>query len=76
MVLFFNCPEHVAMERFITRKLAGREKDDGEMFTKRYREFKDLNPDIVEHYRKRGILVEVCIACQLNGSMNQILILK
>ncbi|KAH5488612.1 hypothetical protein HBI52_232980 [Parastagonospora nodorum] len=59
MVLFFNCPEQVAMNRFLTRKLAGREKDDGEMFTKRFQEFDKLNPDIVEHYRKRGLLLEV-----------------
>lgn len=62
LVLFFSCPEQIALDRFLTRRLAGRETDDHAMFTKRFQEFEKLNPEIVEHYRAQGILLEVVLA--------------
>ncbi|KAF1994237.1 P-loop containing nucleoside triphosphate hydrolase protein, partial [Amniculicola lignicola CBS 123094] len=59
LVLFFDCPEGVTEKRFLTRNLSGREADNDWMFKKRYQEFTQLNPDIVDHYRTRGILLSV-----------------
>jgi adenylate kinase family enzyme len=49
----------VAEKRFLTRKISGRESDDGRTFMKRYQEFTQLNPGIVDNYRTRGILLAV-----------------
>lgn len=59
LVLFFDCPEKVAEQRFLTRKLTGRETDDGQKFRKRYQEFTELNSDIVENYQTKDILLKV-----------------
>ncbi|KAF2789849.1 P-loop containing nucleoside triphosphate hydrolase protein [Melanomma pulvis-pyrius CBS 109.77] len=59
LVLFFDCPEQIAEKRFLTRMLTGREADDEQTFRKRYQEFSRLNPSIVEHYRTRGIVLEI-----------------
>ncbi|KAF1842324.1 P-loop containing nucleoside triphosphate hydrolase protein, partial [Cucurbitaria berberidis CBS 394.84] len=59
LVMLFDCPEELALERFLARKLAGREKDDEQMFKKRYQEFNVSNPSIVDHYREKGLLLEV-----------------
>lgn len=59
LVLLFDCPESSAQARFLTRKLAGREADDDQTFRKRYNEFNQLNPQIVEHYKAEGSLVEI-----------------
>lgn len=55
-VLFFDCPENIARERFLVRH---RSEDDNEaMFAKRYTEFEKLNYEITLHYRK-PLMVEV-----------------
>lgn len=59
LVLHFDCPENLAREHFLTRKLAGREKDDERMFEKRYKEFAASNPSIIEHYQSRNLILEV-----------------
>ena len=59
LVLFFDCPEKVAEQRFLTRKLTGRETDDGQTFRKRYQEFTELNSNIVENYQTKDILLKV-----------------
>jgi hypothetical protein len=58
LVLFFDCPETTAEERVLTRRV-GREGDNRETFNRRYREFKELNPRILEYYDNKGILVTV-----------------
>jgi adenylate kinase family enzyme len=58
-VLFFNCPSAISRERVLTRKVEGR-NDTEEMFEKRYAEFITENPAIVEYYRGKGQLIEVC----------------
>ncbi|OCL04021.1 P-loop containing nucleoside triphosphate hydrolase protein, partial [Glonium stellatum] len=61
LVLFFDCPEHIAEKRFLSRRLAGREADDDQTFKKRYREFSELNLSIVENYHAKGILLKVSL---------------
>jgi adenylate kinase family enzyme len=67
--LFFNCPEEIAKERYLTRKLAGRENDTIDLFMKRHREFEALNAPVVKEYQKRGILLIV-------GSLERLLITR
>lgn len=59
LVLFFNCPKQIAKQRYLTRKLKGRESDDETLFEKRYEEYVRENEDIVCYYRQLGILVEI-----------------
>ncbi|RYN61657.1 hypothetical protein AA0117_g12934 [Alternaria alternata] len=59
LVLFFNCREEVAKNRFLTRKLPGRERDDAAIFQKRYDEFATENSKILKMYQERGLLIEV-----------------
>ncbi|KAK3987072.1 P-loop containing nucleoside triphosphate hydrolase protein [Cladorrhinum sp. PSN332] len=49
LVLFFDCPEGIARERVITRP-SGRVGDTLEVFNKRHREFRELNPPILTYY--------------------------
>ncbi|KAK3363656.1 P-loop containing nucleoside triphosphate hydrolase protein [Lasiosphaeria hispida] len=49
LVLFFDCPEDKARERVITRP-SGRVGDTVEVFNKRHREFRELNPPILTYY--------------------------
>ncbi|PTB61998.1 P-loop containing nucleoside triphosphate hydrolase protein [Trichoderma citrinoviride] len=58
LVLFFDCPRVLAEGRVINRK-QGREGDDIETFKKRYDEFQDLNPPLLERYEKQGKLLTV-----------------
>lgn len=58
IVFFFDCPEHVAKARYVTRELAGRDKS-GDIFDKRYQEFHSLNRAIVGEFEKRGNLFKV-----------------
>jgi len=59
LVLFFNCPKEIAKQRYLTRRLKGREADDEAMFEKRYAEYVRENEDILREYQGRGLLVEV-----------------
>ncbi|KAF8847457.1 P-loop containing nucleoside triphosphate hydrolase protein [Acephala macrosclerotiorum] len=59
LVLLFNCPKEIAMKRYLTRNLEGREADDEAMFEKRYKEYVQENEDTVRDYRERGLLIEV-----------------
>ncbi|KAL1616635.1 hypothetical protein SLS56_011338 [Neofusicoccum ribis] len=58
LVLFFDCPEEVAKHRFVTRNIPGRDNDGG-LFDRRYAEFMELNPEIVEFYESKKMLVKV-----------------
>lgn len=59
LILFFDCPEDLARERVITRKL-GRFGDTVEIFDKRYSEFRESNPPILSHYaRPEGRLITI-----------------
>jgi adenylate kinase family enzyme len=55
----FNCPGKITKERYLTRKLPGRLEDDEALFDKRYKEYSDLNPEVVEYFRREGKLLEV-----------------
>ncbi|KAK3903282.1 hypothetical protein C8A05DRAFT_43445 [Staphylotrichum tortipilum] len=60
LVLFFQCPREVACQRVVNR--AGRPADNSEGFGKRYKEYLELNPDVLDHYgstRGKDKLVEV-----------------
>ncbi|KAN0098375.1 P-loop containing nucleoside triphosphate hydrolase protein [Hyaloscypha variabilis] len=59
LVLFFNCPKEIAKQRYLTRKLEGREADDEAKFEKRYDKYLQDNTDLVREYRERGLLLEV-----------------
>ncbi|PTB71160.1 P-loop containing nucleoside triphosphate hydrolase protein [Trichoderma longibrachiatum ATCC 18648] len=58
LVLFFDCPRHLAEGRVINRK-QGREGDNLETFKKRYNEFQKLNPPLLERFEKQGKLITV-----------------
>jgi adenylate kinase family enzyme len=55
----FDCPEKVIKKRYITRKLPGRLEDDEALFDRRYKEYKGLNPEVAEYFRREGKLLEV-----------------
>ncbi|ENI03076.1 hypothetical protein COCC4DRAFT_143928, partial [Bipolaris maydis ATCC 48331] len=59
LVLFFNCREEVAKNRFLTRKLLGREADNAVVFQKRYDEFTAENSKVIKMYQERNLLIEV-----------------
>ncbi|KUJ14254.1 uncharacterized protein LY89DRAFT_589561, partial [Mollisia scopiformis] len=59
LVLFFNCNESVARDRYLTRKLEGRLTDNNEMFQRRYNEFTLLNRAVLEYYSGLGVLVTI-----------------
>jgi UMP-CMP kinase len=59
IVVFCDCPEKIAKERYLTRKLPGRLEDDEALFDRRYQEYKELNPEVVEYFRREGKLLEV-----------------
>ncbi len=61
LVLFFDCKESIAADRYLTRKLDGRLDDNEEMFYRRYEEFQRLNADVLDYYRNLGVLVTVCL---------------
>ncbi|KAL6874834.1 P-loop containing nucleoside triphosphate hydrolase protein [Trichoderma novae-zelandiae] len=58
LVLFFDCPRHLSEGRVIHRR-QGREGDNLETFKKRYDEFQDLNPPLLQRYEKQGKLITV-----------------
>jgi adenylate kinase family enzyme len=59
IVVFCDCPEKIVKERYLTRKLPGRLEDDEALFDRRYKEYKELNPEVVEYFRREGKLLEV-----------------
>ena len=54
--MFCACPEKIVRERYLARKLPGRLDDDEALFDRRY---KELNPEVVEYFRREGKLLEV-----------------
>ncbi|RAK97305.1 nucleoside monophosphate kinase [Aspergillus ibericus CBS 121593] len=72
LVLFFNCPGAVAKERFLTRKIPGR-NDNWVAFNVRYGHYYAENERIVEHYRARGVLVEVDTSGDFEESYDRLL---
>lgn len=70
LVLFFQCPRDTVKERVVTRK-DGREGDNSERFDKRYKEYLELNPAVLDHYgssRGRNKLIEV--RCQVGSGLD------
>lgn len=61
LVLFFDCPREIALQRYVSRGLPGRDVD-GNVFEKRFGEFERLNGELVEEFEKRGILIRVSFA--------------
>lgn len=57
--MFCDCPEKITKERYLTRKLPGRLEDDEALFDKRYKEYEELNPEVVECFWRQGKLLEV-----------------
>lgn len=60
LVIFFQCPQEKARQRYLSRKLPGRLLDDEKMFAKRFEEFERENPDILHFYQVAGTLEVVC----------------
>ena len=58
-VVFCDCPKSIAKERYLSRKLPGRLEDDEALFNTRYQEYEELNPEVVEHFKRKGTLLEV-----------------
>jgi UMP-CMP kinase len=61
LALFFQCPWELAKERVVNRR-EGREGDNSECFDKRYKEYIDENPAILNYYgsvRGKDKLIEV-----------------
>ncbi|KAK9894210.1 UMP-CMP kinase [Cystobasidium minutum MCA 4210] len=59
-VLFLTCPESVLLERLLERgKTSGREDDNAESISKRFRTFIETSMPVVDHYRKEGKVVDI-----------------
>lgn len=58
-IVCFQCPEAVARQRFLERKLPGRPDVDEASFNKRHQEYETLNADVLDHAREIGCLIEV-----------------
>lgn len=58
--LFFDCPEDVLLERLMTRaKTSGREDDNPESITKRFRTFEETSMPVVRYYEMLGKVVRI-----------------
>lgn len=62
LILYFECPETVMLERLLKRgETSGRVDDNIESIKKRFRTFTDTSYPVIEHYAKEG---KVCkISC-------------
>lgn len=60
LVIFFQCPQETARQRYLSRKLPDRLLDDEKMFVKRFEQFDRENPDILHYYQSAGTLEVVC----------------
>ncbi|WWD21357.1 hypothetical protein CI109_105841 [Kwoniella shandongensis] len=59
-VLFFATTEAVMLERLLERgKTSGRDDDNRESITKRFRTFIETSMPVVDYYRQRGNVVEI-----------------
>ncbi|KAK8843987.1 hypothetical protein IAR55_006780 [Kwoniella newhampshirensis] len=59
-VLFISTTEAVMLERLLERgKTSGRDDDNRESITKRFRTFIETSMPVVDYYRKRGNVVEI-----------------
>ncbi|KAL7421283.1 bifunctional uridylate/adenylate kinase [Cryptotrichosporon argae] len=59
-VLFFATTEAVMLERLLERgKTSGRDDDNRESITKRFKTFEETSMPVVDYYRKRDQVVEV-----------------
>ncbi|KIV82347.1 hypothetical protein PV11_04466 [Exophiala sideris] len=54
IVLFFDCPGHIARNRVLTRIDGSRTRDTPDVFAKRYAEFEKENPAVLEHFVNAG----------------------
>jgi adenylate kinase family enzyme len=59
LAISLHCPEDIARQRYLSRKLPGRLLDDQTLFEKRFQEFERENPRIVQHFHAAGNLIEV-----------------
>ena len=60
-MLYLECPKEIAKQRFLARDLPDRPRQNEGTFEKRYEQFEDLNPLIVEAYEELPDgLVKVC----------------
>lgn len=55
LVLFFDCPEEVMVNRILNRK-QGRVDDNDEIIKIRLKVFKELSLPVIKYYAKKGIL--------------------
>ncbi|GAA5880194.1 hypothetical protein JCM3774_006082 [Rhodotorula dairenensis] len=60
LVLFLVCPEHILLERLLERgKTSGRDDDNVESITKRFRTFVETSMPVVDYYRQQGKVVDI-----------------
>ncbi|KAF2297242.1 hypothetical protein GH714_019926 [Hevea brasiliensis] len=59
LVLFFDCSEEERERRILSRKQQGRPDDNPETVRKRFKKFQKNTLPVVEHYRARGIVLQV-----------------
>ncbi|KAK4051427.1 bifunctional uridylate/adenylate kinase [Microbotryomycetes sp. JL201] len=60
LVLFLVCPENILLERLLERgKTSGRDDDNAESITKRFRTFIETSMPVVDYYREMGKVVDI-----------------
>ena len=60
LILFFDCPEDVMLQRLLKRgETSGRADDNLESIKKRFQTFLEQSMPVVDHYEKQGIVKKV-----------------
>jgi len=60
LVLFFECPEEVMLQRLLNRgESSGRTDDNIESIKKRFVTFKEQTIPVVEYYQEKGIVAKI-----------------
>ncbi|KAH8424898.1 uncharacterized protein LDX57_002643 [Aspergillus melleus] len=72
LVFFFDCPEDLAKQRFLTRNIPGR-FGDAETFHARYKHYVGENNQIVGHYQEKGVLMTVDTSGNIESSYAKLL---
>lgn len=61
-ILFLRCTEEVMLQRLLKRgETSGRSDDNAESIKKRFKTFEETSMPVVEYYRGKNKVVEVCV---------------
>lgn len=55
----FNAPKVAGLDDVTGEKLTRRSDDDGEIYRARFQKFQETNEPLLEHYARKGVLMEV-----------------